>query len=166
MGKMTERHGMSLVVKTVTTWLKAFILLFGIYIVLYGHLTPGGGFAGGVVMACAFMLLMLAEGREQSSRTAHPAVVAELDSAGALIFLAVGVGGLVAARVFFRNFIATADASHFQLLSAGTILLSNIGIGLKVSMSLFLVFVMLSALHVLEKGGVRKMMRRGKEEEG
>ena len=45
------RHGMSLVVKTVTGWLKAFILLFGIYIVLYGHLTPGGGFAGGVVVA-------------------------------------------------------------------------------------------------------------------
>ncbi len=54
------KEGMSLIVKTVNRWLKGFILLFGIYLVLYGHLTPGGGFPGGVVIACAFMLITLA----------------------------------------------------------------------------------------------------------
>ena len=160
----SNRHGMSLVVKTVTAWLKAFILLFGIYIVVYGHLTPGGGFAGGVIIGCAFILLMLAEGRTIAARTVKPSVVAELDSVGALVFLAVGLLGLCAAGVFFKNVITTSAESHFNLLSAGTIPISNLGIGLKVGMSLFLVFVMISALHVSEKGGTRKMLRRGKEE--
>ena len=52
-------EGMGIIVKTVARWLKGFILLYGIYLVLYGHLTPGGGFAGGVVIACAFILLTM-----------------------------------------------------------------------------------------------------------
>ncbi len=57
---MTERSpGMSMIVKTVTRWLKGPILLFGIYIVLYGHITPGGGFGGGVIIASAFILVMV-----------------------------------------------------------------------------------------------------------
>ena len=42
-----RKPGMSMIVRTVTRWLKGPILLFGIYIVLYGHITPGGGFGGG-----------------------------------------------------------------------------------------------------------------------
>ena len=38
-----QEPGMSLIVRTAARWLKPFILLFGGYIVLYGHLTPGGG---------------------------------------------------------------------------------------------------------------------------
>ena len=39
--------GMTIIVKTITSWVKMLIFLFGIYIILFGHLTPGGGFAGG-----------------------------------------------------------------------------------------------------------------------
>ena len=64
-----NQGGMSLIVKTVTRWLKAFLLLFGIYLVLYGHLSPGGGFSGGVVVASAFILLVLANGQRNASKT-------------------------------------------------------------------------------------------------
>ena len=40
--------GMTVIVKTVTRWVKVFIFLYGIYIIITGHLSPGGGFAGGV----------------------------------------------------------------------------------------------------------------------
>jgi len=36
--------GMTIIVKTIGSWVKVLIFLFGIYIVLFGHLTPGGGF--------------------------------------------------------------------------------------------------------------------------
>lgn len=39
--------GMTLIVKVIAELVKDFIILFGIYIVLNGHLSPGGGFAGG-----------------------------------------------------------------------------------------------------------------------
>ncbi|MDI6606195.1 MAG: MnhB domain-containing protein, partial [Candidatus Omnitrophota bacterium] len=54
--------GMSLIVKTITRLTVGLILLFGIYIVLHGHLSPGGGFAGGVIIALSFVHLMLAFG--------------------------------------------------------------------------------------------------------
>jgi len=155
--------GMSVVVKTVTHWLKGFIFLFGAYIVLYGHVTPGGGFAGGVILACAFILIFLAEGQVPAEKTVSRGVASELDSVGVLIFLIVALIGMKLTGMFFFNFIQTPVASHFKLLSGGVIPIYNIAIGLKVSMSLFMVFTMVSALHVAVKAGKRKMIRRGRE---
>jgi multicomponent Na+:H+ antiporter subunit B len=133
--------GMTLIVKTITDFVTAFIIIFGAYIVLYGHLTPGGGFAGGVIIACAFILLMLAHGKEQAfarlpERTAHI-----LDSSGALAFLIIGwvgmMGGYFLLNVFGRG-------EMFRLLSSGMILPLNIAIAFKVGSSLFLVFAALA----------------------
>ena len=56
--------GMTVIVKTISSWVKIFIFLFGIYIIINGHLTPGGGFAGGVILASSYVFLMLAVGKE------------------------------------------------------------------------------------------------------
>ena len=79
MDSMTK--GMSPIVQTVSGWVKGFILVFGIYLVLYGHLTPGGGFGGGVVLAMALVLLVLAHGKEEGLRRMPMHVAGELDSA-------------------------------------------------------------------------------------
>ena len=50
--------GMTVIVKTIASWVKVLIFLFGIYIIIFGHLTPGGGFAGGVILASSYVLLM------------------------------------------------------------------------------------------------------------
>lgn len=158
---MSEKQpGMSLIVRTVARWLKPFILLFGGYIVLYGHLTPGGGFAGGVVIACALVLLTLALGQKVAFTAVDRKTASALDSLGAVMFLCVAVSGLMAG-VFFKNYIATPEVAQFKLISGGTIPLSNISLGFKVSMSLFLAFSVLSALHVSVKSGKRKMRKRG-----
>jgi len=154
---------MSLIVRTAARWLKPFILLFGGYIVLYGHLTPGGGFAGGVVIACALVLLTLALGQKIAFTAVDRTTASSLDSLGALMFLAVAVSGLMAG-VFFKNCIQTPEVAQFRLISGGTMPLSNISLGFKVSMSLFLAFSVLSALHVSVKRGRRKMHKRGEEE--
>jgi multicomponent Na+:H+ antiporter subunit B len=146
----TIRHdeGMSLIVKTVTRWTKGFILLFGIYIIVYGHLSPGGGFPGGVIVACSFILLMLAEGERVALRIFSRGWASELDSVGALIFLGAGIFGFLVAGMFFENFIPTDALAHFKLFSSGIIPVSNIGIGIKVAASLFLAFAVLSAFRV------------------
>jgi len=38
-------EGMSLIVRTIARWVVGFIFLYGIYTLVYGHLSPGGGFA-------------------------------------------------------------------------------------------------------------------------
>jgi len=59
---MSREHeqGMSVIVKTITRLTVGLILLYGIYILSHGHLSPGGGFAGGVIVALSFVHLMLA----------------------------------------------------------------------------------------------------------
>jgi multicomponent Na+:H+ antiporter subunit B len=140
--------GMSPIVRTVSQLLRPLILVYGMQLVLYGHLTPGGGFSGGVVIACAFVLAVIAEGREVGQRALRLRVAHKLDSVGALMFLALAVLGVTFSGTFFRNFITTPDAAHFKLPSAGTLPLMNIAIGLKVGTSLFLVFMVLAGLHL------------------
>jgi len=113
---------MSMIVKTVARWLKGPILLFGIYIVLYGHITPGGGFGGGVIIACAFILITLALGEKNGLDVFSKDLASRLDSGGLLIFLVVGWLGL------------------------------NIALGLKVASALFLVFTVLTALRIAQGG--------------
>lgn len=146
-------QGMGLIVRTVARWLKGFVLLYGIYIVLYGHLTPGGGFAGGVVIACGFILLVLACGERQGLSYFPRNVASILDSVGVLTFLALAwVGVCSAAGVFFGNFVDTPQHAWFTLPSGGIIPLANIALGLKVASSLFLVFAVLAAFRVLAAG--------------
>jgi len=149
----TTRPGMSPIVRTVARVLKPLVLVYGIQLVLYGHLTPGGGFSGGAVVACAFILVVLAQGRAAGDRSLARRAAEELDSVGALAFLAVAVLGLAFSGVFFRNFVATPEIARFALPSAGTMPLSNLAIGLKVGTSLFLVFAVLAGLHLASEGG-------------
>jgi len=140
-------EGMSMIVKTVCGWMKAFILLYGIHIILYGHLTPGGGFAGGVIAASAFVLIVLAEGKTVGLKTFSRKAASTWDSVGVLVFLVMAGLGLVLVGTFFVNFWVTDESAHFTLFSSGIIPVCNIGIGLKVCSSLYLVFVVLTAMH-------------------
>jgi multisubunit Na+/H+ antiporter MnhB subunit len=138
--------GMTVIVKTIASWVKILIFVFGINIVLFGHLTPGGGFAGGVILASSYVLLMLAFGRGFVEENLPSALASKLDCLGAFIFAMIATLGLVLGGSFFINFLYQKylPGEPLHLISAGTILLSNIAIGLKVGASLFLVIFALS----------------------
>jgi multicomponent Na+:H+ antiporter subunit B len=135
--------GMTVIVKTVSSWVKVFIFLFGINIVLFGHLTPGGGFAGGVILASSYVLLMLAFGREFVEENLSLPLASKLDCFGAFLFALIAILGFAFGGIFFVNFLVKYS-QPLRLVSAGTIPLSNIAIGLKVGASLFLVILVLS----------------------
>jgi multisubunit Na+/H+ antiporter MnhB subunit len=86
-----EEKGMGIIVKTVTKLTLGFILLYGIYIALSGHISPGGGFAGGVIIALSFIHIMLAFGKEVALKRLRPAVLRFVIGMGALVFLAVAM---------------------------------------------------------------------------
>jgi len=142
---MNDR-GMSIIVKTITGPVKVLIFLFGINVILFGHLTPGGGFAGGVVLAGSYVLLMLAFGKGYAEQNLPTSLASRLDCIGALLFATVACLGAILAGSFFVNFLYQRylPGRLLDLVSAGTIPLSNLAIGLKVGASLYLVVVMLS----------------------
>lgn len=137
--------GLSLIVKTISRLVVPFIVIFGFYIVLYGHLTPGGGFAGGVILACSVVLLVLAFGKETALRIVSEKSAAVWDCLGAFAFLFVALLGFRMGN-FFYNFLA--EKGDFKLFSAGIIPICNIAIGIKVGACLFGVFLALSVFRI------------------
>ena len=134
---------MSLIVKTITRLTVGLILLYGIYIVLHGHVSPGGGFAGGVIIALSFVHLMLAYGKEVALKKLPKGVMSFFEGMGAIIFLSIALIGF-ASGYFFINFISKGEP--FRLFSAGIIPFCNIAISLKVGAGLFAIFVALVLL--------------------
>ena len=141
-------NGMSSIVKAVTRWMTGFILLYGIWLVVYGHLSPGGGFPGGVILACSYILVMLAFGKAGADAMMPPRASKALDSVGALAFLALAVLGLwlAADGRFFGNFLQQRSPGHeFEVLNSGVIPLANLAIALKVAMSLVVAYGIMAA---------------------
>ena len=133
--------GMTSIVKTIVRFVIWIIVIFGAYIVLYGHVTPGGGFAGGVILASAYVLLTLAFGKELGLSKMSNTGASLLDNSGALAFGIIGLLGY-SGGYFFLNFLGKGEP--FALFSAGSIPLANIAIGVKVTASVFAIFMALS----------------------
>ena len=81
----------SLIVKTVCRRLVPFIQLFGLYVVIHGHTSPGGGFQGGVILAASFILLAIAYGIEEMRRRFPLTALTVFTSTGVFLFAGIGV---------------------------------------------------------------------------
>jgi len=139
--KNKKEVGMTLIVKAVTRLTVGLILLYGIYIVLHGHISPGGGFAGGVIIALSFIQLILAFGKEVALKKFSQTASSILENLGALMFLSIALLGFLGGYFFFNFFLH--KGSPFALFSAGIIPLCNIAISLKVGAGLFAIFAAL-----------------------
>lgn len=128
------------------------LIALGIYLVIHGALTPGGGFQGGIVLAAAPAALMVA-GRYVELKALTPAWAIEaVEAVGAAGYALLGVGGLVFASVYFQNYLPAGNAG--QLLSAGFMPLNSIAVGLEVTGAFLIVWTVFldQALLVRRRG--------------
>ncbi|HDR90275.1 MAG TPA: hypothetical protein ENN63_11705 [Bacteroidetes bacterium] len=135
-------QGMSIIVKKVAQLLSGLIFMYGIYIITHGHLTPGGGFAGGAILAGSLILLVLAFGSDVMRLQKREAGSSIMESAAILGFLLLAVAAIIAgAGIFFYNYLPKGQLFH--LVSAGVIPLYNIMVGIEVAAALFTIFLAL-----------------------
>jgi multicomponent Na+:H+ antiporter subunit B len=144
---------MSPIVKTITKFAFAPIFLFGSYIILHGHLTPGGGFQGGAIIGTLMALYLVAFGAMKWKKK----LLSVIESTGLLIFIGTGLLGLTTGYFFF-NFIGGTGSPIFgeklfepiidgfpansaPLLSSGTVGIMNMAVGLEVIAALTLIIV-------------------------
>lgn len=134
--------GMTIIVKKTTQLIAGLVFLYGIYIIVHGHLTPGGGFAGGVVIAGSFILLILAFGSDFLNLVKEKSGSTLYENLAILVVLFLAVSGLLfGTRVFFLNWLPKGTVG--QLVSAGMLPLYNIFVGIEVAASILTIFLAL-----------------------
>ena len=119
------------IVETATELLLPMIILFGIYVFMNGHLSPGGGFQGGAIIASGTMFLLLALPASHISRL----MIAITESLSGFSYVVVGVLGVMMAGGFLDNRFMDLG-TYGDLFSAGAIPLIYTFVGLKVGFEL------------------------------
>ncbi len=133
-------NGMTQIVKKVTQLMSGLIFTYGLYIITHGHLTPGGGFAGGAIVAGGFILLILAFGSKVISLRKEETQTSITESAALLIIVLLALAGLfLGVHVFFNNYLPQGQVG--ELISAGVIPIYNIFIGMEVAAALLTIFL-------------------------
>jgi multicomponent Na+:H+ antiporter subunit B len=108
-----------------------FTLLLGIYLVLHGHLTPGGGFQGGVLLASAFYFVYLSAEYDDLLQFVEGHLVSYLKVAGAGGFALLAAAPLFVGKPSLFNILPLGTAG--ELFSAGNLPLLNLLVGIEVA---------------------------------
>jgi multicomponent Na+:H+ antiporter subunit B len=109
-----------------------FIALLGIYVFIHGHLTPGGGFQGGAIIATGFLLMLVAY---KNYRLGH-GTLTWVESFAGITFAGIGMWGLITGGTFLENNAFSGLGNVNDLISGGVIPIIYIAVGLKVAAEL------------------------------
>ena len=124
-------HATSAAVRLTCAALVGPTVVLAVYITGHGHLTPGGGFQGGVIAATALLLVYLGSDYATMRRLRPLPLVESAKAGGAGAFVLIGLAGLIAAGAFLENFLPLGKPG--ELVAAGTIPLLSVAVGLEVA---------------------------------
>jgi multicomponent Na+:H+ antiporter subunit B len=106
------------------------LVVVGLYIIAHGHVTPGGGFQGGVILAAAFFVAVLAD----PARGLDHGLIAWIEGLAGSAFILIGLWALVEDGSFLAPMLSQGTLG--TLVSAGTLPLLSLAVGLKVGAEL------------------------------
>ncbi len=123
------------ILQAITKILLPFILIFGIYVILNGHISPGGGFSGGAILGAGLILYLSAFGYQETHRVISEKLVKRLT------FVSLTFYCLAKSYSFFTG------ANHLEsgiplgtpgaIISSGLILPLNICVGIVVACTMY-----------------------------
>lgn len=126
-----------LVPRIVGRLLVPFIVLFGLYVQFHGDFGPGGGFQAGALISAGLILHALIAGETASLRAVPRVFLKLLTVAGALLFLGVGLAGMVLGGNFLDYSVLLPNPVAGQHLG---IFLIELGVGATVTGVLMTIF--------------------------
>ena len=106
------------------------IILLGVYVFIHGHLSPGGGFQGGAIIATGFLLMLLAH----ENFTVSHSTLSYIESFAGISFVLIGLLGFMNGGSFLQNFLPVGTLN--DLFSGGVIGIIYILVGFKVAAEL------------------------------
>ena len=148
---MTE---MSKIVRTITSITFPLAMIYGLYVIAHGHLTPGGGFQGGAIAASACAMVLVAFGSKWTIEKIKEKRLSVFESLGAIGFITLAFLGLVFGVAFFNNFLTGSNfifgvvpdtgSRLADINTAGVLPLMNFAVGLKVIAGLFVIVLVMA----------------------
>ncbi|MBI9102069.1 MAG: hypothetical protein JEY99_06625 [Spirochaetales bacterium] len=133
------RREASELLKTGSGFLFPLILIFGVYVFINGHLSPGGGFQGGAIIASGMVLTVLADPNRKIGHT----VLSIIESISGMTYVALGAVGLFLTVNGFLDSRILPLGEYGTLISGGLIPVIYSVVGLKVGSELSSVVVTL-----------------------
>ncbi len=128
------------IVIVVSRSLARVIQLFGIYVIIHGHYSPGGGFQGGALLAAGILLLRMTEGMEGSQVELPTALAMPTAALGALLFAVTGMAAWIGGGNFLEYAGLPIPGVEAVWLRHYGILVVEVGIGLAVTTALVSIF--------------------------
>lgn len=136
-----ESEYKSTILKEICRVINPFIQIFGLYVIFFGHLGPGGGFAGGTIIGASFILYYMANGREASAKKLPYSYLIIILSSGIMLY------GIL------KGYSFVTGGSHLNLpqpglgtpgaiLSGGFLLPLNILVGSIVAITMYFFFTL------------------------
>jgi multicomponent Na+:H+ antiporter subunit B len=118
-----------------------FIQVYGIYVILHGHLSPGGGFSGGAIFGASLVLIALSFNLEAGVKQISHNTASLLESGGALGFALTGLVSIVIGGMYLADKSAGFPLGNAgELFSSGAILVITIFVGVKVASTITTLF--------------------------
>jgi len=107
------------------------LLVVGMYIILHGHLTPGGGFQGGVILAAAFFVPLLAR---PGIMLIDQRIVSLVEGLAGAVFIIIGLLAMFEGYEFLTPLYDKGELG--ALISAGSLPVLYLAVGIKVGSEL------------------------------
>lgn len=132
----------TIIVQTISRLMVPFIQLFGLYIIMHGLVSPGGGFQGGVIVGASMIVLALSYDLSSVEARASHKIRSLMDSAGALLFGGIGFLGLLAGGAFLEYDVIPLPMTPVEV-SEIMILLVGVAIGIHIMAVVVTIFISL-----------------------
>jgi len=106
------------------------IIMIGLYLIVFGHLSPGGGFSGGAVGGTGLLLCAAALGAEVVARRFHEQIIEQIEWGILLVIISFALAPVLFGHSPLTDLLPAGRAG--SLPSGGTIPIHNVLIGIKV----------------------------------
>ncbi len=129
------------IVRLTSRLVAPFIQVYGIYVIVHGHLSPGGGFSGGAIFGASLVLVALSFDLKAGAKQISHSTASLLESGGALGYAVTGL----AALAWGSNYLANRAGGFSlgqpgELISGGAILIITLFVGIKVASTMVTLF--------------------------